>query len=82
MNETKKMSKEKNYPHTRVTCPECKTPNRVVYDSFHDETYCLDCGRVILDNTLVSIPREIQRAQREEKLIRSLWHKKVKVVSR
>ena len=75
MNESRKMS-QKNYPHIRITCPECKS-KEILYDNFHDETFCEKCGLIIKDNTLFSIPKAIIKSQQKEKFIRSLWYKKI-----
>jgi transcription initiation factor TFIIIB Brf1 subunit/transcription initiation factor TFIIB len=67
----------KNYPHTDIVCPECKS-TEVLYDPFHNITYCEKCGTVIIDNTFSSIPDEIQVTLDKVKLIRSLWRRKRK----
>ena len=35
-------------------CPECHGDNFIT-DSFHDETYCSECGLVVKDNTLMTV---------------------------
>ena len=71
------MSNEYNHPHTTITCPECKQ-NDTLYDSRHDETYCTVCGTVIIDNTIISIPRILDWEREKELYIRDLWKKKKK----
>ena len=64
----------KNYPHAGITCTECKS-TEVLYDSFHDITYCEKCGTVIIDNQFSSIVQYIRLEKSKESYIRSLWKK-------
>ena len=64
-----------NYKHPGVTCPKCRTPEHVVYDHFHGETFCTQCGLVIKDNRLPRITLILQKEKQKEKWIRNL-HKK------
>ena len=70
------MSKEYTYKHTRIPCTECKTNEYTVYDHVHDETYCMLCGTVLIDNTPHSITQEINNLEKKVKFIRDLWKKK------
>lgn len=68
------MTPEYNYPHTQIECPECKQQD-AVYDSFHDETYCTQCGTVLITNTLPRITITEAQEEKKVKFIRNLWKK-------
>ena len=67
-----------NYKIIRTHCPECKS-NKILYDNFHDETFCNHCGLILKDNTLTLITTIIQEDKEKEKGIRRLHYKKRKI---
>lgn len=64
--------------HTRTPCPQCKTNTHTVYDNWHGETFCTQCGYIIHDNRIITQVDLIQQQEYRIKFIRSLWKKKKK----
>ena len=75
------MSKEYNYKHIETTCPECHN-NDILVDSFHQETYCTQCGLVLQDTSITSYVQIIEYETFKEHHIRSLWKKDKKTHKR
>ena len=62
-----------NQQHTRTPCPECKTSDYTVKDSFHDEIWCRKCGLIIQDSTLPSLTAIIAETEKEERYLRYIY---------
>ena len=72
------MQDETTFPHVQTTCPECKH-TEILYDSFHQETYCTRCGLVLHDTTLFQITRAIEEDKyRNFKFMLDLWRTRKK----
>ncbi len=65
-----------NYKIIRTHCPECKS-NKILYDNFHDETFCNTCGLILQDNQLTLISEAMAEDKAKEKAIRRLHYKKM-----
>ena len=66
-----------NYITIKTTCPECKSEH-ILHDTFHNETFCNNCGLILQDNSLSLITDLMQAEKEKEKTIRKLHHKKIK----
>lgn len=66
------------YRIIRTTCPECKS-DKILYDIFHDETFCNHCGLILQDNTRYLITDAIHEEKTKEKQLRKLHHKRIKI---
>ena len=64
-----------NYIIIKTHCPECKT-EQVLYDTFHNETFCNKCGLILKDNSLSLITDLMQEDRDKERAIRRLHYKK------
>ena len=69
------MSKETNYPHTGILCDTCNNSEHTVYDPQTGETYCLQCGTVIIDNNIFRITQYLECKREHDIYIRDLWKK-------
>lgn len=56
-----------NLKHTKGTCPFCNTSESVVYDEFHGETFCEQCGYVLQNSTRKSIVELSEEAKNKIK---------------
>ena len=68
-----------NYKHIQTVCPECKNTETIYYDSFHDETFCNKCGRILKDNSIFLITTALQEDHNKERGIRKLHHRRYKL---
>ena len=64
------------YRRIKTTCPECKSDN-ILYDNFHDETFCNHCGLILQDNRLSLITELMREDKERERAIRRLHHKRL-----
>ena len=62
-----------NQQHTRTPCPECKTHEHTLKDTFHGEIWCSKCGLIIQDSTLPSLTQIIEEGEREERYLRYIY---------
>jgi transcription initiation factor TFIIIB Brf1 subunit/transcription initiation factor TFIIB len=71
---------ETHYKHAGGTCPYCKNSEQLLFDEFHGETYCTQCGLVLHSsarNSIVEIIREAEeKEKRREKNFRKYLNKK------
>lgn len=72
------MTREATFKHNEIYCENCHTNQYTVYDSHHGETYCTECGTVIIDTTHSSIVQYMENEHRKEMVIWNLHHKKRK----
>ena len=60
---------ETNFKHTGGNCPFCKS-EQILFDEFHGETYCTECGLIIhtvyARKSIVELIRESQKKEKKE----------------
>jgi len=58
------------FKHADGTCPSCNNSESVLFDEFHGETYCSQCGLVLHStarNSIVEIMREAKEKGKRQK---------------